>query len=113
MLFLRSAFYLLGGDFPSQPLHLPMLFLRFQFPGSHPFGFAGGDSFLADSFTFLDPPGETLQCVLHVPVLGALAAADDDDTGGEVLETDRGIGDVPVLTPRPTGPEGGNAALFF
>jgi len=46
-------------------------------------------------------------------VLGTVAAADDDDAGGDVLETDSGIGDVPMLTTRPAGPEGGDAALFF
>ena len=42
-----------------------------------------------------------------------MAAADDDDAGGDVLETDSGIGDVPMLTTRPACPEGGDAALFF
>ena len=46
-------------------------------------------------------------------MLGAVAAADDDDAGGDVLETDSGIGDIPMLTTRPAGPEGGDAALFF
>jgi len=46
-------------------------------------------------------------------VLGAVPATDDYDAGRDVLEADRGIGDVPVLTPRPAGPEGGDTALFF
>jgi hypothetical protein len=42
-----------------------------------------------------------------------VAPADDDNTGGEVLETNRGIGYVFMLPPRTAGPEGSDAALFF
>ena len=46
-------------------------------------------------------------------MLGTVSATDDDDAGGDVLESDSGIGDVPVLPSWPAGPEGGDAALFF
>jgi len=42
-----------------------------------------------------------------------MATADNDNAGGEVLETDCGIGNVPVLTSGSAGPEGCDAALFF
>ena len=75
-------------DLPPQLLDLSTLFLPFQFPDPDGPGFARRDPFPAGFPAFLNPEGETLQGVLEVLVLGAVAAPDDDDARWQVLETD-------------------------
>ena len=46
-------------------------------------------------------------------MLGAVASTDDHDTGGTMMQPNRRIGDVPVLSTRPGSSESGDVALFF